>query len=142
MTHSREIVHILAVPPSFGNDQLSNQSSINYKLKKQNTENTELTDSQQLTDNVQNVQSGLDIAGVLSKTHTHNKLVKQHADICRIVNSRNVCNCLFFLSKRRTLLCLTFSVLNLYFNLKSNSQFETCCRRSHNSCVHSYTLHC
>lgn len=73
MTHSHEKVHFLAVPPSFRNDhQLSKQSS-DINLKK-NREIPELTDSQQLTENVQNVQSGLDIAGVLLKTHTANLL--------------------------------------------------------------------
>lgn len=41
---------------------------LNKKKKRRNT--LLLTHSQQLTENVQNVQSGLDIPGVLSKPHT------------------------------------------------------------------------
>lgn len=120
MTHSHEKVHFLAVPPSFRNDhQLSKQSSAINLKKKQRDPWTHRQSAAHWECTKCSEWSGHRWSSV---EDTHGKLVKQHADISSTGNSRNVCNCLFFLSKRHTVLHLMFSVLNLYFNIKSNSK--------------------
>lgn len=54
---------------------------------------TQLTDSQQLTENVQDVQGGLDIPGVLSKSKPVN-LLKQYIQYSKLDNSVPLLLCL------------------------------------------------